>query len=243
MKSRTSGPSLIPGDFLIMTYALLQTSLTPLHIDALQHAFLGSEALSVADAAFVGADAYGILARDLGAEEAQSIAAFLAAEDVIVELVAERDLPRLPDAEFFASAEFCEENVRFFDAREHPTDVPYRLLRLLAVGYDNSKREVRIELVFGDAVLRFRSTLEHLHFHHTPEVQGRSPGEKLVQWIVLLVGHAPHVLLNRGAANLAGGKDIEHVEDYIGYPRPSAFVEELIWMLWRARTTESGTPR
>ena len=81
--------------------------------------------------------------------------------------------------------------------------------------------------------------MEHLHFHHTPELKGRSPGENLVLWVGLLVRRAPHVLLNRGAANLASGRDIEHVEDFVGYPRPGAFIEEIIWMLWRARQTEN----
>ncbi len=222
-----------------MNYALLQNSLTPPSVEALQRAFRNSEALSAADAAFVADDAYGILARDLPAEEAQNLAASLAAEEVNVVLVAERDLPRLPDAEFFASAEFGADGVRFFDAREQSSEVPYRLLRLMAVGYDSVKGEVRIELVFGDAVLRYHSTLEHLHFHHTPELKGRSPGENLVLWVGLLVRRAPHVLLNRGAANLASGRDIEHVEDFVGYPRPGAFIEEIIWMLWRARQTEN----
>ena len=239
MKSRRSGVSVrSPRDHPVMTYALLQNSLTPPPVDALRRAFRNSEALSAADAAFVADDAYGILARDLPAEEAQFVAASLAAEEIVVELVSEKDLPRLPDAEHFSSAQFTEEGVRFYDAREQSTEVPYRLLRLMAVGHDNARHEVRIELVFGDAVLRYHSTLEHLHFHHMPELTGRSPGENLVQWVRQLVRRCPHVLLNRGAANLANGRDIEHVEDFVGYPRPGAFVEEIIWILWRARKAE-----
>jgi hypothetical protein len=99
---------------------------------------------------------------------------------------------------------------------------------------------VRIELVFGDAVLRYHTTLAHLHFHHTPEVKGRTPGEHLVSWIRLLVQRVPKVLLNRGAANLVNGGDIEHVEDFVGYPRPGAFNEEIVWLLWHARQADGA---
>jgi hypothetical protein len=219
-----------------MTYALLQTTMTPPPVEALQRAFRSSDALSAADAVFVADDAFGILARDLPADEAQNLAASLAAESVAVDLVAERDLPRLPDAQFFASTQFGPDTVKFFDAREQTHEVPFRLLRLIAVGFD--KKEVRVELIFGDAVLRFHSTLDHLHFQQTPEVHGRSPGENLVQWIRELVKRAPHAVLNRGAGNLAVGENIEHVEDFVGYPRPGAFVEEIVWLLWHARLTQ-----
>ncbi len=221
-----------------MTYALLQRSMTPPPIEALQRAFQRSDALSAADAVFVADDAYGILARDLPAEEAQNIAASLAAEEIQVDLVAERDLPRLPDAEVFSSIQFGANGLKFFDAREHGNEVPYHLLRMIAIGYD--KKDVRVEVVFGDAVLRYHTTLAHLHFHHTPEVSGRTPGENLVQWLRLVVKRVPNVVLNRGAANLAGGGDIEHVEDFVGYPRASAFNEEIIWLLWHARQADAA---
>jgi|GEM_PF-1308550 len=226
-----------PVHDILMTYALLQTSMTPPPVEALQRAFRSSDALSAADAVLVADDAFGILARDLPEDEAQNIAASLAAEDVAVELVAERDLPRLPDAEVFSSFQFGAEGLRFFDAREHATEIPYHLLRLVAVGFD--KKEVRVELVFGDAVLRYHTTLAHLHFHHAPEVHGRTPGENLVQWVRLLVQRLPKLILNRGAANLANGGDIEHVEDFVGYPRLSAFHEEIVWLLWHARQDQA----
>jgi hypothetical protein len=221
-----------------MTYALLQTSMIPPAVEALRRAFSHSQALSVADASMVAEDAFGILARDLPEDEAQNLAASLAAEDIAVDLVAERSLPRLPDAEVFSSVHFGAEGLRFFDAREKDTEIPYALLRLLAVGFD--RKDVRIELVFGDAVLRYHTTMAHLHFHHTPEVNGRTPGENLVQWVRLLVQRVPTVLLNRGARNLVEGGEIEHVEDFVAYPRLSAFHEEIVWLLWHARQDEAS---
>lgn len=220
----------------IMTYALLQTSMTPPPVEALQRAFRSSDSLSSADAVFVADDAFGILARDLPEEEAQNIAASLAIENVPVDLVAERDLPRLPDAQMFASVQLREECLRLFNALEDGTDIPYKGIRLVGVGYD--REQVRLEIIFGDAVLRFNSSLDNIHFHHNPEFNGRSPGENLLLLVRRLRQLAPHVLLNRGAANLCTGAPVEHIEDFIAYPRTSAFFEEIVWLLWRARQAE-----
>lgn len=220
-----------------MTYALLQTSMTPPPIEALQRAFRSSDSLSAADAVFVADDAFGILARDLPGDEAQNIAASLASENVAVELVAERDLPRLPDAQAFASVQMREDCIRLFNAREDGTDIPYKGLRLLGVGYD--REDVRFEIIFGDAVLRFNTTLSNLHFHHNPEFNGRSPGENLLLLVRRIRQLAPHIVLNRGAATLCSGAPVEHVEDFVSYPRTSAFFEEIIWLLWHARKADA----
>ncbi len=221
-----------------MTYALLQTSMTPPPVEALQRAFRSSDSLSAADAVFVADDAFGILARDLPEDEAQHIAASLAGENVSVDLVAEGDLPRLPDAQAFASIQLREECIRLFNAREDATDIPYKGVRLIGVGYD--REEVRLEIIFGDAVLRFNTTLDSIHFHHNPEFNGRSPGENLLLLVRRLRQLAPHVLLNRGATNLCSGAPVEHIEDFVAYPRTSAFFEEIVWILWRARQTENA---
>ncbi len=222
---------------LIMTYALLQTSMTPPPVEALQRAFRSSDSLSAADAVFVADDAFGILARDLPADEAQHIAASLANENVRVDLVAEGDLPRLPDAQAFSSAQFTPDCLRLFNALEDATDIPYKGLRLLAVGYD--RQAVRFEIIFGDAVFRFHTTLDTIHFHHNPEFNGRSPGENLVLLVRRIRQLSPHVILNRGASMLCSGAPMEHIEDFISYPRTSAFFEEIVWLLWRARRAEA----
>lgn len=223
-----------------MTYALLQTTMNPPPVDALQRAFRDSRSLSSADAVFVADDAFGMLARDLPEDEAQSIAAFLAGENITVDLVAEHDLPRLPDAQFFLSAQLNESTVELFDALERSEAIPWGALRLIAVGYD--QREVRLELVAGDALLRYTTTMARLHFHHAKEVVGRSQAEKLVAFLHKLREHAPQAWLNRGAQALLRDDAVERVEDLTAYPRPSAFHEEMVWLLWRARKAdELGT--
>lgn len=221
-----------------MTYALLQTTMNPPPVDALQRAFRDSRSLSSADAVFVADDAFGMLARDLPEDEAQSIAAFLAAEGVHVDVVAEGDLPRLPEAQFFLSARPEGPVLELFDALERAESIPWPALRLIAVGYD--QREVRLELVAGDALLRYSTTMARLHFHPGPETGGRSPAGKLLALLRRLRERAPRAWLNRGAEALLSEDAPERIEDLTAYPRPSAFHEELVWLLWRARKADEA---
>lgn len=219
-----------------MTYALLQTTMEAPPIEALRKAFLSSNTLSAADAVFVADDAFGILARDLSGDDAQNVAASLQAEGVDVELVAEADLPRLPEPGLFVGFQFHPDFIRLLNAREEPTDVPYKGIRLVAAGYD--RQVVRLEIVFGDATLRYHATLEHLHFRHEPTMDGRSAGENLVLMLRQLHRRIPGLVFNRGARILADGAPVEHVEDFISYPRTSAFFEELVWLLWKMRRAQ-----
>ncbi|HTI70770.1 MAG TPA: hypothetical protein VMF06_12445 [Candidatus Limnocylindria bacterium] len=221
-----------------MTYALLQTSMTQPPMDALQRAFRSGVSLSSADAAFVADDAFGILARDLPEEDAQSIAASLANEGIDVEMVAEGDLPRLPDAQFFVSAHFSEMTLDLFDGLERKESAPWGALSLIAVGFD--QKDVRVEIVAGDALIRYHSHLNRMRFHHSPEATGRSASERLEHFIQGLVAKSPRAFLNRGAAELVRGNVGERMEEVLAYPRLSAFHEEMIWLLWKARQADQS---
>jgi len=217
----------------IMTYALMQTSMEAPQVEVLRKAFRASDTLSAADAVFAADDAYGILARDLTGDDAQNIAASLAADGIDVELVAEGDLPRLPEAQLFIGFQLRPEFIRLMNARGERTDVPYRGIRLVGVGYD--RHAVRFEMIFGDATLRYQSTLEHMQFQHEATMDGRSAGENMVLLLRQLRSRVPGVMFNRGAHVLADGAPVEHVEDFVSYPRTSAIFEEMVWLLWRSR--------
>jgi hypothetical protein len=218
-----------------MTYALLQKSITPPPVDALQRAFKAgaTQSLSAADAIFAADDAFGILARDLPENDALNVAGELAAEGIEVEVVRERELPRLPEPEFFLSTHFNETHIEFFDAREKRDLAPWAALTLIAVGYD--QRDVRLELIFGEATARYFTTLERFHAHHSPEANGRFATERFIRLIQSLCQQAPKALRNRGTDLLLSGGAGDRIEELVAYPRPSAFIEEITWLLWRAR--------
>lgn len=223
-----------------MTYALLQNTITPPPVDALQRAFKAgaTESISAADAIFTADDAFGILSRDLPENDALTLAAALASEGIEVDVVAERDLPRLPEPQFFLSTQFSDDAIEFFDAREKSDKAPWAALRLVAVGFD--QRDVRLELIFGDATVRYFTTLDRFHAHHSPEASGRFATERFVHLIQKLVEHAPRAVRNRGTNLLLAGSLGDRIEELVAYPRPSAFIEEMTWLLWHARKAESG---
>jgi hypothetical protein len=219
-----------------MTYALLQQSMDPPPVDALRRAFRNSRSLSAADAIFVADDAFGILARDIPEDEAQSLAATLSGEGIETDLVAENQLPRLPDARFFLSLGVEEGTLNVFDAVECIERIPWAALRLIAVGFD--QRDVRLELIIGDALLRYFSTMNRMHVPATSEVSGRTAQERLISLVRRMHQLAPQAWLNRGAQSLLGEISPERVAELAAYPRPSAFVEEMTWLLWRARQSD-----
>jgi hypothetical protein len=223
-----------------MTYALLQTSMDPTPVDALRRAFRNSNSLASADATFVADDAFGILARDIPEDEAQSLAASLMGEGIEVELVAENRLPRIPEPRFFLSAQIQNGTLDLFDALERSETVPWPALRLMAVGHD--QREVRLELVVGDSIMRFFTTINRFHYHHIPDIKGLSNSEKLVQLVRKIYQHCPNILLNRGASILLEDIASERLQELVAYPRHSAYLEEITWLLWRARALEESTP-
>jgi len=173
-------------------------------LDALQRAFKAAQASSVsaADAMFAADDAFGILARDLPEQDVLNLAGALAAEEIPVKVVPERELSRLPDASFFLSAQLDGPRMTLFNAREDSQIVPLAALSIIAVGYD--QREVRLDLIFGEATVRFFTTLEKFHSHHSPEVAGRFPSERLAQFVRELAARAPHARKN------ADTKSAEH---------------------------------
>lgn len=220
----------------MMTYALLQKTMDAPPVDALRRAFRQSSALSSADAMAVADDAFGILARDIPEDEVQNLAARLMAEGIDTEVVAENQLPRLPEARFFLSPQITDNTLDLFDALQCTAQIPWGALRLIAVGHD--RREVRIELIGGDAVLRYFTTIDRLHFTSAPEVANRSSAARFVHLVRKLHEHAPNAWLNRGAAALIQEAVPDRIEELVAYPRASAFIEEMTWLLWKARVDD-----
>lgn len=88
-----------------VSYALLQTTLLPPPLAALERAFATGRGLTPADARFVADDAFGMLARNLSESDALFLQGTLTTEGIEVMVVPENDLPRLPDSRIFRRAE------------------------------------------------------------------------------------------------------------------------------------------
>jgi hypothetical protein len=220
-----------------VSYALLQTTLIPPPLAALERAFATGRGLTPADARFVADDAFGMLARNLSESDALFLQGTLTTEGIEVMVVPENDLPRLPDSRIFRRAECNDDALVIYDALDRPKTIPWASLRLIATGFD--QKAIKLELIIGDAEEMLTTSIDKLHFNRMPQYHDpRDPkniGASFVYFVRDLEAHAPNALRNR-AANFLTKNEIEgDITEGITYPRPGAYLEEMIWLLWRAR--------
>lgn len=220
-----------------MAYALLQTTLSRPNVEALERAFATGRGLTPADARFVADDAFGILARDLSLDDSLFLQQSLGAEGIEIEVIPESDLPRLPDPQLFDFVEGTIEGLVIYDPLERATTVPWASLSIIAAGFD--QRELKLELIVGDAETRYLTTLERLRFDRMPQyVDSTEPdntGESFRRLVRDLICHSPVALQNQ-AAKVLGQSTLEgDITGAITYPRPMAYTEELVWLMWRIR--------
>jgi hypothetical protein len=220
-----------------MNYALVQTTLTRPTVEALERAFACGRGLTPADARFVADDAYGFLARDLSLEDALFLQNSLATEAVEVRVVPESDLPRVPEPKLFCFAELEPEALVIYDPLERPTRIPWTDIRVVAAGNDG--RSFGLELIVGDAELRYSATVDRMQFDRMPHFFSPSEpdnvGEAYRQLVAEIVHRCQGGVPNRAAHILAQDNLSGDVTEAISYPRHGAYLEELTWLLWHQR--------
>lgn len=117
-----------------MRYAILQKTLDMPRVDALRRAFASVRCLVDADAHSLGKDAYGILVKNLGIEDAMTLQRALAAENIETEAVPQTTLPQLPSTKFVRRIECGSDALLIFDPIGRPLAIEWRHLMLIAAG-------------------------------------------------------------------------------------------------------------
>lgn len=115
-------------------YALLQESLAIPCTEGLRRAFESVRKLTAADAPTMARDAYGILVKDLDAQEASTLKEALAREGILTEPVPHRLLPQLPATKFVRQFSFGEDCLLIRDPLGRPVPLEYRHLSVMAAG-------------------------------------------------------------------------------------------------------------
>jgi hypothetical protein len=222
-------------------YALVQKSMTRPEVTALERAFACGRGLTPADARFVADDAFGLLARNLSLEDALFLQLSLGTEGIEVEVVPESALPRAADAELFSYLECQDGRLVLFNALEQIFETECDAVSILCAGYD--QREVKIELFAGPEPRRFSGTMDRMLWEHMPQFADPSEpdniGEQYRNLVRHLVRACPNALVNRAAAVLAQEELTGDVTEQISYPRPTAYMEELTWLLWKTQGVAS----
>ncbi len=115
-------------------YALLQRSLEIPGIEQLKKAFTAVRCLVDADAAGLANDAYGILVRDLNAEDAYRLQGALQTVGIETELLPVNLLPVVPPTKYVRQVGFGPDALLIFDPIGRPFPVEWRHLMLIAAG-------------------------------------------------------------------------------------------------------------
>lgn len=115
-------------------YAVLQAELRSPTADQLKRAFRSFNNLTDADAVRLAVGAHGILMRHENRDAARAFQSALEAEGVPTALVAEDDLPRLPEARVLQRIELAPDSLNVFDLLGRPTAFPWAEVALVATG-------------------------------------------------------------------------------------------------------------
>jgi len=102
--------------------------------EQLKRAFQSFSNLTDADAVRLAVGAHGILFRHENRDAARAFQSALQAEDVATVVVAEDELPSLPEAKVLQRLELSPKALRIFDLLGRPTSIPWTEIVLLAAG-------------------------------------------------------------------------------------------------------------
>lgn len=136
-------PPLLPK----VRYAVLQQSLEMPPVEGLRVAFRSVRGLTPADAQGMANDAFGILVKNLDAEQAAQLQNALRAQGIGSEVVAETALPKLPSTKFVRRLDLGEDVLVIYDAIGRHVPVEWRHIALIAVGSVATTEFTRQEIV------------------------------------------------------------------------------------------------
>ncbi len=136
-------------------YAVLQRDPGSLTVDQVKRAFKAFNHLTDADAIRLAVGARGILLRHLGQDHARALQLALQAEGIGVSIVAERDLPQLPEGLSLHRLEIWPQSLTVYDPMNRPVIVGWTDITLVAAGASQQPEANKTQT--EHAVLRFNA--------------------------------------------------------------------------------------
>jgi len=140
------------------TCAVMQKSPDAPSVEQLKAAYRDVPGVTAVDAERVSQNVFGILARQLRADQAAALQAGLQAQGIDSEVIEETALPALPPAKAVRRLEFTPEAMMVYDPLNRPFPVAWDHLMLLAAGsvqqanfqrVRTEREEIRVKLVHG----------------------------------------------------------------------------------------------
>jgi hypothetical protein len=244
-------------------FAVVQTTLEIPPVEKLRQAFRSVSCLTDYDAHIMANDAFGILVRNLGGEDALSLKNSLAANGIETELVAESQLPALPATRNLRQIDCVPEGLVIYDPLGRTFTVDWGHLAIIAAGsvklsefktIETTKRVTRMDWQGHPhrETVTERKTREERNFKMVLELM---LGRGAARYSIAAEKFRFHYLGDRqtrdteqnfralvsdlirfspGAAINRGAYYIrENAEHLFAYPTKNAFFEEITWLLWQ----------
>jgi hypothetical protein len=136
-------------------FAVLQKDPGGLTVEQVKRAFKAFSHLTDADAVRLAVGARGILMRHLGQDSARALQLALQAEGAGVIIVAERDLPQLPEGLSLHRLEIWPQSLTVYDPLNRPVIVAWEKIAFIAAGASQQPEATKTQT--EHAVLRFNA--------------------------------------------------------------------------------------
>lgn len=247
-----------------MSYAVVQTQLTDLPIEALRRAFRHVPGLTALDAQVLGNDAFGILVKDFPLENATAMQGALRGEGIETEIVKTAQLPSMPQAKQMRRLGCSEAGLELFDPLGRSFVVGWQHVMLLAAGAVRTSEFVR-KVEMKPVVSRGEDDLSNEGLE--PEVNYKEMRavhllleivmSRAVMRYSVVADKFDFAYLGRRRTGsipndfVAMAKDLAAYAPHAGfnrgmsslledhgtifsYPTKNAFLEEITWLLWRS---------
>lgn len=117
-----------------MNFAVLQKTLDIPPVEKIEQALLSVEGFTRIDAHTFANDAYGILVKNISAEQANAFSNALLGQGIETDVVAQSDLPELPPSKFVHRLDCTPEALLIYDPLGRGFPLPWQHVMLLAAG-------------------------------------------------------------------------------------------------------------
>lgn len=245
-----------------MNFAVLQNTLDIPSVEKIAQALLSVEGFTPLDAHTFANDAYGILVKNLSAEQANAFSQALFGQRIETKVVAENELVPLPPTKFVHRLDCTPDALLIYDPLGRSFPLPWQHVMLIAAGSVRLMDFNRVEKQawvddgqgrgLGVYVTEYQS-VEERNNHLLLEIVvsgavlrysmsadrfnfmslGERRTKSLPENFALLV---QDIAANApGAVLNRGAFSLRQNEGLFSYPSKNAFFEEITWLLWRMK--------
>lgn len=243
-----------------MNFAVLQKTLDIPSVEKIEQALLSVKGFTRVDAHTFANDAYGILVKNISAEQASAFSQALLGQGIETDVVAQTDLPALPQTKFVQRLDCTPDALLIYDPLGRTFPLPWQHVMLIAAGcvkitdFNRVAKEVWVDDGDGGQtqVTEYRN-VEERNSHLLLEIVvsgavlrysvnaekfrfdylGERRTESLPENFALLLQDLA-AFAPQAMLN-RGAFFLKQNENLFPYPTKNAFFEEITWLLWKMK--------